>query len=122
MDSLYHLGPVWYRLTREPSTLRRTVSDTGSRVIQQTGLNYYQVNLLQHQYYCYTNSRKQQFTFYGTQNGTKFKNAAVSPNEVDMLHKTIPCKHFLSKRVVLSKHQVLVQGGLKVERPPDDSP
>ena len=26
-------------LTREPSTLRRRVSDTGSRVIQQTGLD-----------------------------------------------------------------------------------
>ena len=28
-------------LTREPSTLRRRVSDTGSRVIQQTGLHSY---------------------------------------------------------------------------------
>ena len=40
MHSLYHLGPVLVSLTREPSTLRRRVSDTGSRVIQQTGLDY----------------------------------------------------------------------------------
>ena len=39
MHSLYHLGPVLVSLTREPSTLRRRVSDTGSRVIQQTGLD-----------------------------------------------------------------------------------
>ena len=39
MHSLYHLGPVLVPLTREPSTLRRRVSDTGSKVIQQTGLD-----------------------------------------------------------------------------------
>ena len=39
MHSLYHLGPTLVSLTREPSTLRRRVSDTGSRVIQQTGLD-----------------------------------------------------------------------------------